>query len=140
MMKIRNQPELATRNAYNFYKAHFEYLWNTTRGKRVTLPIHVLQAKASAWVALVNRMEINIRMTGWQLSGQGASRPYSFSPEFTWRAGEKIVIAQNQVDLPGFGELLPADGDFLGDNTILRLTNASGALVGEWSMPQSPVE
>lgn len=137
MMKIRNQPELENRNPYAFYKAHFDYLYNNTRNKRVTLPIHIMEAKSSSWVAFVNRMEKEISMTGWQLSGAGGRRPYSFSSDFKWRAGAKIVIAQNEEDVPAYGEILKADSDFLGDNTILRLTNAAGTLVGEWSMPQS---
>lgn len=140
MLKIRNQPELETRNPYAFYKAHFEYLYSITRGSRVTLRIYIGEAKASAWVSLVNHMDQAINMTGWQLSGQGGRRPFSFPPNFIWKAGEKIVITQNSDDVPIAGRLLPDDGDFMGDNSILRLTNAAGALVGEWSVPQSSAD
>jgi hypothetical protein len=137
MLKIRNQPELETRNPYAFYKAHFEYLYSITRGSRVTLRICIEEAKASAWVSFVNQMDQDIDMTGWQLSGQGGRRPFSFPPNFTWGSGKKIVIAQNKDEVPTCDTLLQDDGDFLGDNAILRLTNAAGTLVGEWSMPLS---
>ena len=135
MMKIRNLPELEYRNPYAFFKAHFEYLWNFTRGLRVNLPLEIIDARPSHYVVLENKMK-NIQMAGWELSGQDSQRPYQFEPGLIWERGQRILIAQDTNALPHADKVLKTNYDFLGNNSILRLVTGSGILVSEWSIPQ----
>jgi len=135
MMKIRNLPELEYRNPYAFFKAHFEYLWNFTRGLRVNLLIEIIEARPSHYVMLENKMK-NINMEGWELSGQDSQRPFQFEHGTIWERGQKLLIAQDKNDLPKADKVLKTNYDFLGNNSILRLVTASGILVAEWSIPQ----
>jgi hypothetical protein len=134
MLKIRNQPELGYKNPYSYFKAHFEYVWNFTRGSRVNLPIMIIEAKASSYIVLENQTS-DILMSGWEISGQASRRPYQFEPKFIWKSGERIVLVQESDHVPQYDRVIQAYGDFLGNNTILRLINAKGTLVTEWSMP-----
>ena len=135
MIKIRNLPELEYRNPYAFYKAHFEYLWNFTRGLRVNLPIEIVQARPSHYIVLENKMK-TIVMEGWELSGQDSQRPFQFEHGIIWEKGQKLLITQNNNDLPSVDKVLKTSYDFLGNNSILRLVTAGGILVSEWSIPQ----
>jgi hypothetical protein len=135
MMKIRTLPELGPKDPYGFFQAHYEYLWNFTLGLRATLKIPLIEAKPSTYVVLENQTGHNIRMDGWELTGQGAHRPYQFERGFEWQAGERIVVTRNLRDHPGASRVLKADGDFMGNNTILKLTTGSDIWVAEWSVP-----
>jgi len=137
MMKIRNLPELGPKNPYGFFKAHFEYLWNFTRGLRVNLTITIIEAKPSSYVVMENQTDKDIQMNGWELTGQASHRPYQFEPDFVWKHGERIVITQELGDYPDVYRVFQAEGDFLGNNAILRLTSDPGTLVAEWSIPLS---
>lgn len=135
MMKIRNQPEMGSKNPYAFLEEHFEYLWNYTRGMRVNLPISLLEAKPSTYVVFENRVGEDVEMAGWELTGQESQRPFEFAPDFRWRKGERIAIAHDsETSFTDIHRVLSADKDFMGNNSILRLTSATGTLVAEWSI------
>lgn len=142
LLKIRNMPELRPKNPYDFFRAHFEYLWDYTRGLRVNLPITLIEAVPSTYVVMENKMDISICMDEWNLSGQESNRPYQFESDFFWQPGERIKIIQDQEnhaeDHLNDQTIFRVEDDFMGNNTILRLTNAVGVLVAEWSIPSSP--
>jgi hypothetical protein len=142
LLKIRNLPELGRKNPYDFYRAHFDYLWDYTRGLRVNLPIMLIEAVPSTYVVMENKMDINICMDEWKLTGQESNRPYQFESNFFWKPGELIKIIQNpenySEDHLNGQRVFYVEDDFMGNNTILRLTNAVGILVAEWSIPSSP--
>jgi hypothetical protein len=136
MLKIRNQPEMGSKNPYAFLKEHFEYLWNYTRGMRVNLAITLVEAKPSTYVMFQNQTSEDIEMAGWELTGQDSQRPFEFAPDFRWKKGERIAITQDsETSFADVHKVLAADGDFMGNNSILRLTSEAGTLVGEWSVP-----
>ncbi len=137
LLKLRSQPSLGPKDPYAIYKEHFEYLWNYTRGLRVNLPIDLARAQRSTYVELENRTGRAIRMEGWELSGQESHRPFQFARNFVWPKDKKIVITQESQHYPDAHATLEADADFMGNNTILRMTNDVGTLVAEWSIPQS---
>ena len=101
----------------------------------MNLPIALVDAAPSAYVVLENQTPKDIRMDGWRLTGQDSPEPYEFAHHFVWKGKERLAIAQD-VDACPSGEhrLLEADEDFMGRNTILRLTNRAGTLVAEWSL------
>jgi hypothetical protein len=135
MLKIRNQPEMGSKNPYAFLKEHFEYLWNYTRGRRVNLPISLIEAKPSTYVVFENQLGEDVEMAGWELTGQDSQRPFEFAPDFRWREGERIAIAHDsETSFADVHRVLIADKDFMGNNSILRLTSYTGTLVAEWSI------
>ncbi|MBI5840665.1 MAG: hypothetical protein HZB19_11240 [Chloroflexi bacterium] len=137
MLKIRNQPEKGTKNPYSFFKAHFEYLWNFTRGTRANLPIQFLEAKPSTYIVLENQTGKDIAMRGWEITGQESLRPFQFESDYIWNNSDRIIIARQAEDLPKGNRIFMTETDFMGNNTILRLTNGPGTLTNEWSIPLS---
>jgi hypothetical protein len=134
MLKIRNMPEMGIKNSYLFFKEHFEYLWNFTKGTRVNLPIRLIEAKSSNYVILKNETGIDIEMSGWELSGQECRAPYQFDIEFKWPKDTTLGICQNNKAHPKADKNLYAHYNFMGNNTILRLINDPGILLNEWSI------
>ncbi len=139
MLKIRNQPEMGKDNTYSFFKEHFEYLWNYTRGSRVNLPIDLVESMSSSFVILKNSSEFDIRTSGWELSGQDSQSPFQFEAGFTWNKGGTIAIAQREKVAPKADRVFHTQRNFMGGNTILRLTNDSGTLLNEWSIIHAEV-
>ena len=103
----------------------------------MNLSIQAVEAKASTYIVLENQTNKNIAMSGWEITGQDSLRPYQFDLDFIWKMGERIVITRPGEDLPQVNRIFETSDDFMGNNTILRLTNSSGTLVNEWSVPQS---
>jgi hypothetical protein len=137
LLKIRKMSELGAKDPYGFYRAHFDYLWDYTRGLRVNLPISIIEAVPSSYVVMENKMDKVIHMDEWKLTGQDSRRPYQFESNFLWNPGERILISQIPGDFPNEYKIFRSEDDFLGNNTILRLTNAVGILVAEWSIPST---
>ncbi|MCB2178412.1 hypothetical protein KQH61_00685 [bacterium] len=137
MMKILNQPNQGTENTYDYFLAHFNYLWEITRGQRVNLDIEIVEAALSQYVTLENHTGDDIRLADWKLSGQKSDQPYHFEIDDIWKADERIVVSQ-EVEIDHHQDrVFRATGNFMGNNSILRMTTASGILVGEWSIPQA---
>ncbi|MGH9970700.1 MAG: hypothetical protein ACREBG_23320 [Pyrinomonadaceae bacterium] len=136
MMKIRNRRELGSQNPYEFFKAHFEYLWRFTQGLRVHLPIAVESVKPSTFVVLENQMEYDIPMAGWKFSAQGSVSPYLFKSDFVWRKKTTLALYCGTEQPGGVEVALPAEEGFMGNNSILTLTNAVGTVMAELA-PQS---
>lgn len=134
MMKIMNRPDREIDNAYAYFLAHFDYLWEITRGRRVNLPINLIETVPSRFVKLENKTGYDIDLADWKFTAQESIEPYQFEEGDFWKNGEKIIISQEEKDTHR-GKIFRADGDFMGNNSILRLTNANGIMVGEWSIP-----
>lgn len=139
MMKIRNLPEMKTKNVYSFFKEHFEYLWNFTKGSRVNLPIKLLEAKSSIYVIMKNETGIDIDMSGWEISGQECRAPYQFDAGFKWMNDTTLAICQNNKAHPKADNIFNSHFNFMGNNTILRLINDPGILLNEWSIVHSDI-
>jgi hypothetical protein len=136
MMKIRNRRELGTQNQYGFFKAHFEYMWRLTHGLQVHLPIEIIEARASEYVVLENHMDNDISMDEWKLISKGSNSPYLFGSDFVWKGKSRICVSSRDTPTPaGEWTLLEAEPDFLGNNTILTVSNAAGTVVWEMSLP-----
>jgi len=135
MMKIKNLTESESPgNPYEFFKAHFDYLWGITQGLRAHLPIEIVSSRPSAFVVLGNRSPYDIRMEGWKLSAQGGSTAYEFKPDLVWRKKTEIAIycgSEKPEETNGLETTLPADEGFLGNNSILTLMNGVGTVMVE---------
>jgi hypothetical protein len=141
MMKIKNLPELeGVGNPYDFFKAHFEYLWRVTQGLRVHLPIAIVSVKPSAFVVLENLTRHDIRMEGWKLTAQGSTTAYEFKPDLVWRKKTQLAIhsgPERPAELTAMESVLSADEDFLGNNSILTLMNGVGTVMSELALQPS---
>lgn len=137
MLKVRNSPELGHNNQYAFFKEHFNYLWQYTHGLRLNLPINIIDIKPSMYAIMENQTEFDIEMNGWELAGQGCNKPYRFDSEFVWKRGEQVFIGSSNENIHNIKNILNTDIKFMGDNTILTLTNASGTVVSQWSISQN---
>ncbi len=134
MLKIRNQSDLGPHNPHEFYRRHFEYIWAQTHGLRLNILITILHAVKSAYVILKNEMPFDIAMDGWKLSGQGSHQPFCFEQGFVWN--KRAIIAVGSARPPDIkvDQHFPNSGAFMGNNSILTLTNAAGTVVREWAV------
>lgn len=130
LFKIKNNTEKEAKNTYAFFKSHFQYLWNNTRGGRVNLDFETIEFKPGNYIKIKNKNGFPINLTGWSLAAQGKNEACQFDHESTWNDNDEITIFINKSNEDP--QQLSWDIDDLEASTILTLQNVNGTTVSQW--------
>ena len=130
LLKIKNSPEKTDQNTFLFYKDHFQYLWNETRGNRAELQFTTTELVEDSHITITNRNDFDIKMGGWNLAARD-KQAYQFDNEFVWKKEEKIKIFFADVDSNSNRNTWNIDQ--LKKNSLLTMLNSSGTTVSQWA-------
>jgi hypothetical protein len=137
MLKIRNNPERDTHNTYEFFKEHFDYLWLTTKGGRISLNFKVVEYKEGNYLIVKNENEFDINMDNWEVSAHGVLSSFKFG-DFTWKEKDnlKISFSKHSSDKADHHW----DIDLSTQNAILTFSNSQGTTVSQMALVRSTDE
>lgn len=130
LLKIKNMPEKADQNTFAFYKNHFQYLWNETRGNRAELEFTTTELVENSHIKINNSNDFDIKMAGWNLAARD-KQAYQFDNEFVWKKGKEIKIFFS--DISSNSDNNAWNIGQLQENTLLTMLNSCGTTVSQWT-------
>ncbi|TSA10141.1 MAG: hypothetical protein D4R73_05715 [Deltaproteobacteria bacterium] len=140
LLKIKNNSDKDVYdNSYAFFKQHFQYLWNDSRGGRENLDITIDDIVNDSYMVLRNGNPFDIMMRDWTLVAQNEPIAYSFKPNFVWKTQQQFkILFSEQSSRPKKDDEDIWAIKYLPSSAVLTLINAKGTTVAQLS-PQKEV-
>lgn len=130
LLMIKNNPEYRMRNTYAYFREHFQYLWNDTRGGRVDLEFEPICFKNDS-VVIKNKNGFSIKMAGWSLAAQGQSGAYQFENDFEWQNDEDCTVPIQCLEMKEDSNNNPIQSD---TDKVITMQNSRGITVAQWPL------